>query len=147
MEARLAVHVLAEFRRDFLRQRGVPIQRHEVKADIALTGDHGAEEERLALVAGRARFKVIAVSRVGVEMKIFQVRCKNPLQRKKDVRKFGGSIGSCGCRAARRVLLGHRSRARGRCPRRQQWETRVWTGEWKEGASNVLGRFGVETRT
>src|ERR1700676_1054591 len=120
MEARLAVHVLAEFRRDFLRQRGVPIQWHEVKADIALAGDHGAEEQRLALVAGRARFEVIPVSRVGVEMKIFYMGRKHPLQSKKDVGKFGGSIGSSGGCTARRVLLGHRSRGPGKMPAARQ---------------------------
>jgi hypothetical protein len=110
IEARLALHALLQLRRYFLPQRCIPIQGHEMEADVAPAGNHGTEEKRFAFVAGRARFEVIPISCVSVDMQMLRVGGENPLQRKKDMGEFAGSIRGTWCGSARSLFLGHRAR-------------------------------------
>src|SRR5580704_2378536 len=51
VEARLPLHLLFQVGRQLLHERCVPIQRHQVKADIRSPCDDRSEKQRLSLVA------------------------------------------------------------------------------------------------
>ena len=64
VKARLALHVLLQFRRHAGLQVSTCIDRHQVKADVRLAQSHSAEENSLLVFHHMRRIKIVVRARV-----------------------------------------------------------------------------------
>src|SRR5271163_3313644 len=88
VEARQPLNALLEFRRYFLAQRRIPVQRHEVETYVRPAGDHRAKEKRLAFIRGCFRLQIEAAARVRVDIQMLHVRRETPLRGKNAAAKL-----------------------------------------------------------